>query len=69
MFPFDRLKYHCSKAELTPDLITHIRHFPVRQTLSQAPWTLVVASNLMDFAGFIPSLVCTLGSDLALSLC
>ena len=67
----DRLQYHCSKAELTPDLISHIRHFPVRQTLSQVPvgWTLVIASNFMDFAEFIPSLVCTLGTDGALSLC
>jgi len=65
MFIFDQLQYHCSQAELTPDLISHIRHFPVRQALSQFParWTLVIANNFMDFAKFIPLLVCTPGTD------
>ena len=53
------LEYHCSEAELTPDLVAHIRHFPVKQTLLQNPWRiLAMAGNLMDFANFIPSLVC-----------
>jgi len=70
MVPFDQLEYHCSKAELTPDLITNIRHLPVRQTLLQAPvnWTLEFAVDFMDFAKFILTLVCTLGTDSAMSL-
>ena len=59
MFLFENLEYHCSEAELTPELITHIRHFPVRQALSQAPaCSLDLARHFMDFAKFIPSLVC-----------
>ena len=55
------LAYHCSKAELTPDLATNIRHFPVRQAiLGGPPWTLDIATFVMDLARLIPSLVCTL---------
>ena len=70
MIPFDQLEHHCSKAELTPDLITNIRHFPVRQTMLQAPVnrTLEFAVDFMNFAEFIPTLVCTLGTNSAMSL-
>jgi len=71
MFTFDWLEYHGSKAELTPDLITLIHHFPVIQTLSWVPvvWTLIIANDFNNFADCILLLVCTLGTDGALSLC
>ena len=55
-------QYHCSSAELTPDLVTHIRNFPVRKLLLKQDLfgTLHFASPLMVFAEFIPSLVCAL---------
>jgi len=58
----DLWQYHCSSAELTPDLITHIHNFPVRQTLLvQDLWrTLAIVGDLTNFAKLIPSLVCTL---------
>jgi len=64
------LPYFCHEAELTHDLIIHIRHFPVKQVLSQLPvnLTLGTANHFMAFATFIPWLVCTLGTDGALSL-
>jgi len=67
-FLFEQLQDLYSKAELTPDLITHIQHFPVKETLSQAPvgWALHIAR---DISKFIPSLVRTLGIDDTLSLC
>ena len=70
MLPFDQFESYYTEAELTPDLITHIRHFPVRQTLSRDPtWVLEIATEFMNFAKFIPSLVCTLGTDDALTVC
>jgi len=55
------LEYQGSKAELTPDLITDIRHFPVTRTLLQNPLQIIaMAGNLMGLAKVIPALVRTL---------
>jgi len=60
----NELVYHCSNAQLTPDLATLIRHFPLRQTsIRELSFTLDMAPSLMGFAKFIPSLVCSLGID------
>jgi len=61
----DQWQYHCDKAELTPDLVTHIRNFPVRQILlAQDLWRILpVVGDLTNFAKFIPSLVCALYTD------
>ncbi|KIM35700.1 hypothetical protein M413DRAFT_449637 [Hebeloma cylindrosporum] len=57
MYPFDSLQYHCSKAELTPEFVAQIRHFPVREAFSQTSWlALLSAQAFVDFAKFISSL-------------